>query len=120
MDRAEAEIAGWVSYFLEGVAVAFERVHDPAESESARGGKEQTKLLRGLDAQQRKALARFLRSREGAGKEIGALFGFQPSTAALLCQCWVGGGFLEVTDPARTSRRYRLNDVYEAMFRGES
>jgi hypothetical protein len=32
-----------------------------------------------------------------------------------LCQRWVESGFLEVTDPARKSRRYRLNDVYEVM-----
>ena len=60
-------------------------------------------LAMNLDARQRKALGLFRRSREIMAKEIGALFGFQPRTAALLCQRWVESGFLEVTDPARKS-----------------
>jgi arginase family enzyme len=61
----------------------------------------------------------FRRAHEVTAKEIGALFGFQPRTAALLCQRWTESGFLKVTDPAKKSRRYRLNDVYEAMLGGE-
>jgi Fic family protein len=117
MGRVEADITGWISYFIEGMAASFEKVRDQASNESAKGGKDQTGLLRNLDARQRKALALFRRSREIAAKEIGALFGFQPRTAALLCQRWVESGFLEVTDPAKKSRRYRLNDVYEAMLK---
>jgi Fic family protein len=119
MGRAEGDITRWVSYFIEGMAVSFEKVRDQAENESVKGGKDQTKLLRNLDARQRKALELFRRSREITAKEVGALFGFQPRTAALLCQRWVEGGFLKVTDPARKSRRYRLNDVYEAMLDDE-
>jgi hypothetical protein len=37
-----------------------------------------------------------------------------------LCQRWVESGFLEVTDPARKSRRYRLTSLYEAMIDNES
>jgi Fic family protein len=117
--RVEADITRWVSYFIEGMAISFEKVRDQAENESVKGGKDQTKLLRNLDARQRKALALFRRSREITAKEVGALFAFQPRTAALLCQRWVESGFLEVTDPARKSRRYRLNDVYEAMLKEE-
>ncbi len=120
MGRAEADITKWVSYFIEGMAVSFENVRERAEDESAKGGKDKTKLLRNLDARQRKALALFRRSREITAKDICALFGFQPRTASLLCQRWVEGGFLEVTDPARKSRRYRLNDAYEAMLAGGS
>jgi hypothetical protein len=32
----------------------------------------------------------------------------------------VESGFLEVTDPARKSRRHRLNGVYEAMLDNEN
>lgn len=120
MGRAEADITAWVSYFIEGMAVSFEKVRDQARSESGKGGKDQTRILRNLDARQRKALALFRRSREITAKEIGALFGFQPRTAALLCQRWVESGFLEVTDPARKSRRYRLNTVYEALLDNEN
>jgi hypothetical protein len=33
----------------------------------------------------------------------------------LLCQRWVEDRFLETTDPAKKSRRYKLNDTYEAI-----
>jgi hypothetical protein len=52
MGRAEADITGWVSYFIEGMAVSFEKVRDQARSESAKGGKDQTRILRNLDARQ--------------------------------------------------------------------
>ncbi len=115
MGRAQADITGWISYFIEGMAVSFENVRDQAKSESTKGSKDRTQLLRTLDARQRKVLELFHRSREITAKEIGALFGFQPRTAALLCQRWVENGFLEATNPAKKSRRYRLNDAYEAM-----
>ncbi len=113
--RAGSDITEWVAYFTQGMALSFEKVRDQARSESARGGKDQTKLLRHLDTRQRKVLALFRQSREITAKQIAALFGFQPRTAALLCQRWVESGFLEVTNPAKKSRRYQLNDVYEAM-----
>jgi hypothetical protein len=33
----------------------------------------------------------------------------------LLCQRWVEKGFIETTDPAKKSRRYRLADMYAAI-----
>ena len=38
-----------------------------------------------------------------------------PRTSTLLCQRWVEVGFMEMTDPAKKSRRYKLNDAYEAI-----
>jgi hypothetical protein len=35
--------------------------------------------------------------------------------AALLCRRWVEEGFLETTDPARKSRRYKLGDGYVSI-----
>jgi hypothetical protein len=56
-----------------------------------------------------------LSAREIAAKEIGRLFGLKPRSAALLCRRWVEAGFLEVTNPSRKSRRYKLGDVYEGF-----
>ena len=118
--RAEADITKWVVYFVEGMAHSFERVHDQAMAEADRGGKDQSKVLRNLDARQRKALTLFEESKEITAKEIGELFGYKPRSAALLCQRWVEEGFLEVTDPARKSRKYRLSDKYEKAVGGEA
>lgn len=115
LGRAEADITPWVSYFIEGMTLSLEKVRDQAVSESAKGSGDRSNLLRYLDARQRKALTLFRRSREVTAREIGALFGFQPRTAALLCQRWVQAGFLEITNAAKKSRRYKLAEMYESM-----
>jgi Fic family protein len=115
LGRAEAEITNWIAYFIGGMADALEKVRGQAVRESRRGGVDQSKLLRTLDAKQRRALTLFRASREIAAKDVAALFGNQSRTAALLCQRWVESGFLEIADPARKSRRYRLASEYEAI-----
>lgn len=113
--RAKADITKWVAYFTEGVADAFEKVRDQAATESETGAQDQSKLLRNLDARQRRALGLFRKSREITAKDIADLFGYKPRTASALCQKWVEGGFIEVTDPAKKSRRYKLNGMYETI-----
>lgn len=115
MGRAEADITKWVSYFIEGMAMSFEKVRDQALREAEKGRKDQSRLLRDLDAKQRRSLTLFQKSREIAAKDVAALFGYKPRTAALLCQRWVEKGFLETTDPAKKSRRYKLGEMYTAI-----
>lgn len=102
-------------YFIEGMATAFEKVRDQALREAEKGGRDQSKLLRHLDAKQRRALTLFQRSREIAARDVAELFGYRPRTAALLCQRWVEKGFLKMTDPAKKSRRYRLVDRWASV-----
>jgi Fic family protein len=113
--RAEADITPWIAYFTAGMVESFERVHGQARREAARGGSDQSRLLRDLDARQRRALSLFQESREIASKDVGLLFGLMPRGAALLCQRWVESGFLEVTDPANKTRRYKLADLYASL-----
>jgi Fic family protein len=115
LGRAEADITRWAAYFIEGMADSFEKVQAQARREAAKGGKDQTGMLRALDARQRRALPLFQASREVAAKEIGGIFGLKSRSAALLCQRWVEAGFLEVASPSRKSRRYRLGEAFEAM-----
>jgi len=113
--RADADITQWVAYFIAGMATSFEKVRDQALGEARKGGKDQSKLLRNLDAKQRQALTLFQSSREITAKDVGELFGYKPRTAALLCQRWVANGFLETTDPAKKSRRYKLDETYASI-----
>jgi Fic family protein len=115
LGRAEADITKWIAYFIEGMATSFEKVRDQALREAERGRKDQSKLLRSLDAKQRRAMTLFQKSREIAAKDVAELFGYRPRTASLLCQRWVENGFLETTDPAKKSRRYKLCDTYAAI-----
>jgi Fic family protein len=119
MGRAEADITGWVAYIIEGMAISFEKVRDQARREAGAGGLDQSRrLLRNLDAKQRKVLTLFEESREVRAKDIATLFHFQARTATALCQRWVAAGFLVITDASKKARRYRISDEYEGMFLG--
>jgi len=113
--RAKADITKWVTYFTEGMAEAFEKVRDQAATESATGAQDQSKVMRDLDAKQRRAFTLFQKSREITSKDIADLFGYKPRTASALCQKWVEDGFMEIADPAKKSRRYKLTKMYEAI-----
>jgi len=115
LGRAETDISQWVAYFVAGMADAFEKVRAQARHAAAMGGKDRAVLLRTLDARQRRALTLFQESREIAARQIAELFGLKPRGAALVCQHWVAAGFLEVTNPSKKSRRYKLGDAYEAI-----
>jgi Fic family protein len=118
MGRAEADVTKWVTYFVEGMAEAFEKVRDQSQTEQSKGHKDQSKLLRTLDAKQRKALVLFQDAQEIGAKDIAALFGYATRTASLICQKWVEAGFLEIVSESRKTRSYRLAKLYEAMIAG--
>jgi Fic family protein len=115
MGRAEADITQWVSYFIDGMAVSFEKVHAQTRTEAESGATDQSVLLRRLDPRQRKALILFRDSVETTAKDVAGLFGFQARAAARLCQEWVEAGFIEITDASKKARRYRLAPEYEAI-----
>ena len=71
------------------MATSFKKVRVKAKKVSATGVTDRFKLLRTLDAKQRKALTPFEQSREVTAEEIAELFGFQRQPAAALCQQWV-------------------------------
>jgi Fic family protein len=115
MGRAASDITKWILYFVAGMAASFQKVETQTRREAEKGGVDQSKALRNLNARQRKVLGLFTQSRELTSKEIGNLFNFQPRTAAELCQRWVEDGFLEMSNTSRKSRRYRLTAAYEAL-----
>lgn len=118
MGRAEADITKWIVYFVEGMAVSFQKVEAQARAEAERGAPDRNRVLRRLDPRRRRALELFERSQEVQAKEIGDLFGLRPRAAAALCQSWVDGGFLIVSNPSKKMRRYRLVPEYEALVAG--
>lgn len=117
--RADADITPWIRYFIDGMAFSFEKVRDQARAEADKGGTDHSKILRTLDAKQRKALILFEHSREITAKDIAQLFSYQPRSAAWLCQRWVEDGFLIVTDASRKSRKYCLANQYEVAISGD-
>lgn len=115
MGRAQAEITSWLEYFCAGMAASFKAVESRAKEESRAGKADQSKLLKSLDARQRKVLSLFEENSETTASKIGELFGLRPRTSRLLCQKWVAEKFLEIADAAKKSRKYRLGIQYRGL-----
>ena len=118
LGRAESDITGWIEYFLEGMAFAFEKVVNQMIESQNKGAKDHTELMRTLDPKQRKALELFKNYEVVTSRQIGELFGFQPRTNINLCKKWVESGFLEVVDPSLKGRKYKLADKFEVLLAG--
>lgn len=115
MGRADADITKWIRYFVDGMAVSFQKVEAQARAEASRGGEDKTAALRKLDTRQRRALTLFEQSEEITANEIGDLFGLKPRAASTLCRNWVEDGFITVSRPSKKLRRYRLAETYEVL-----
>lgn len=115
LGRAESDITPWLEYFIEGMAFAFDKVVAQMIASNEKGAKDHSQLLRALDPKQRKALELFKTHNVVTSKQIGDLFGFQPRTHAALCKKWVEGGFLEIADASRKSRKYNLAQAYRNL-----
>ncbi|MCP4682365.1 MAG: Fic family protein [Desulfobacterales bacterium] len=115
MGRADADISKWIEYFIEGAAVAFEKVKTRAQEAAQEGAKDKSKILRTLDARQRKALSIFQDQNEIRASDIGKLFKVQPRTATAICQKWIKEGFIIITDYSRKARKYSLAKKYKGL-----
>lgn len=110
MSRAEADITGWVEYFIIGMAESFENIQRRAQEEARAGKTDQSQLLRKLDIRQRKVLEHFSEAHSITTIQIAKLLKLNARTARHLCKSWVANGFLLVMDSSKKARKYTLND----------
>lgn len=80
-----------------------------------RGKKDHYPELRKLDARKRKVVTLFEQSSSITSAEIERLFGLSPRTARALCQQWLKEGFLEIVDPSKKARKYKLAASFENL-----
>ncbi len=117
--RAEADVTGFVAFFCGGMADSFAAVCAQASKAATRGAVDPSGLLRRLDPRQRKVMELFQTQGTAATVEIAARLGLSPRTVAGLCRSWVEIGFLEIHDPSRKNRAYRLApDFEDRLLRG--
>ncbi len=115
MGRESADITRFIDYFCRGMADSFARVRAQAEEAERRGDPDRKAILRDLTAQQRKALSLFAKMSTIAAGDAADFFGVSSRAASALCLKWVEQGFLEIADPSKKARRYRLGARYEEV-----
>jgi Fic family protein len=116
--RAEADITPWLAYFLRGMAVVFESVSGEVRSSAVPGSEEVDVLLRHLDRRGRIVLGLFERQEEITANEVAHILGLSPRQVRDLLNAWVEEGWLEVSEVARKTRRYRLSAEYRRFIGG--
>lgn len=108
--RAEADVSQFVNYFCTGVEDAFRKVSLAA----ARDAKEQVKtvstsVLRDLDPRLRRLLPLFESQGNASVIDMAKHLKMRPRTLNDLVPKWVKEGFLEIQNPSRKARSYRLS-----------
>lgn len=117
LGRAEADITPWIEYFIEGMADSFERVAIQMRGGASRKEQDQSKLLFELDPKKRKALELFEDYAIITSAQVGELYGFKPRTSSKTCKTWAEDGFLEIVDPSRKARKYKLSEKYRCLIK---
>ena len=110
MGRAEADITGWVEYFVEGMAKSFEKVEKHSLKAAEHFEIDQSPLLRKLDPKQRKVLALFKQQEVITSNDLAIFLNFSPRSARHLALTWNKEGFLEAVNISKKGRRYKLSN----------
>jgi len=115
--RNEAGITSWLEYFLEGMAVVFERVaeHVRGEISGEDYDQEALVLLRSLDHRARRVLGLFATQDLIQSSEVASLLGISVRQTRDLLTGWAADGWLVVADPSRRGRKYSLAEEYRIL-----
>jgi DNA-binding IclR family transcriptional regulator len=72
-------------------------------------------VLRRLDPRRRRLLELFHLTPTATTAQLAAHLGLSPRTINSLVPQWIEAGFLEIADPSRRSRAYRLTPPYRRL-----
>lgn len=110
--RADADLTPWLAYFTELLAGVFVLAQEEALSLARQPLPTEPEAVRELDRRARLVLGRFTRSDHITTSEVAQILGLSERMTRNLMQDWVSTGFLEVADPSRRKRAYRLSAIY--------
>jgi Fic family protein len=115
LGRAEADVTGFLAFFCEGMADAFSAVRAQAAKAAQRGAPDRAGQLRRLDPRERRLLVLFRRHGTATAAQIAEHLGLAQRTVVSLCRSWLKTGFLELKNPSRKNRSYRLGNSFEFL-----
>jgi len=118
--RANADLTGWLAYFVSSMAGVFQRVADEVQVQQKQPASADQPELQRLERRARVVLGLFSLQDTITTNDVAHALGLSPRAARDLLTTWVTGGWLEVADPARRSRRYRLSAEYRQFIGGLS
>jgi Fic family protein len=118
--RAHADLTSWLAYFTRSMAEVFNRVAEEVRAYAGKPVAPEPLQLRRLDRRARLVLGLFTRKETVTAAEIARTLGLSPRTIRDLVAEWLTAGWLEIDDPSRKGRRYRLSADYRRIIGGLS
>lgn len=117
--RHEADITPWLTYFLRGMSIVFEdlAVRVRAEIPDQQMNSKHLAYLRTLDHRARRAIALFHTQEFIQSSEVASLLGLSMRQTRTLLANWVEQGWLEIVDPSKKGRKYRLSEEYRILLK---
>lgn len=114
-DRAEADLTGWLDYFVAVLAGAFAAARAAAEGvqdATGRGEPNFIARLRRLEPRARSVFGLFADRETITTRDIARLLALSERMARVLVAGWIADGWLEIAEPSRRSRAYSLSAIY--------
>ncbi|MEN6356898.1 MAG: Fic family protein [Armatimonadota bacterium] len=112
MGRADADLTGWLEYFVSTLASVFSAAKGEAIRCAEDGLPGEPEHLRKLDHRARMVIALFSRQETITSSDVAQTLGLSGRMARLLLKDWVDAGWLLVADPSKRARRYSLSAEY--------
>lgn len=118
--RAGADLTSWLEYFVDTLTRVFKLAQAEALRLSERPPLTEPEVLRRLDRRARLVLGLFAQTERITAADVARALGLSERTARNLVGDWVQQGILEIDDPSRRTRAYRLSAVYRQLRSRES
>jgi len=115
--RADADLTGWIEYFVVLLAEVFGRAKDEALKYSKEGLPVEPEPLRKLDLRARVILGLFAGKNVVSTQEMAVALGLSDRMVLYLLTAWVKDGWIVLANPSRRSRAYKLSEIYQKYIR---
>lgn len=117
MGRTEADLTGWVDYFVSTLSTVFTAAKEEAQRYADQGMPAEPEELRKLDHRARVVVALFASREVIRASDVALALGLSDRMARVLMQQWVNDGWLVVADLSRRGRSYLLAADYRRFVR---
>ncbi len=114
--RAEADLTGWVEYFVTMLLEAYEGVKTETARIEKNGIKTEPGLFRQLDRRARIVFPLFKDRTEITTGDIAGILRVSRRMAGNYASAWTEKGMLEIVDESDKARAYKLSRKFEKLF----
>jgi len=116
MGRADADLTGWLEYFIGTLASVFSAAKYEAVRCAENGIPAEPEELRKLDHRARMVISLFSRQETIASSDVAQALGLSDRMARVLLKEWVDAGWLVVLNASKRGRNYSLSAEYRRHF----